>query len=809
MASTDIVADALCGREALAATGGKDECDATSAQGIGPCLLGGPEAVVTSARSGDLADLPVTMSWFKDERDTVPVREDMTWADLVERLSKHDVRVGKEGPGFSPVLYKRGATRGTIGVEQLYCAVADVDSGITPDRFLETFPPDLAVLFVSTHRSPPEKPKFRAVTPLAMPCGGADWPAVWPRIQEHVWGGASDPQTKDAGRFYYTPSHTLGAVPIVRYRAGRALDWRALPPATAARTRGAPSDAAASDGWARLDYEQFVDGVSEGGRNEAIFRLTCSLIEKRLDADAAWTFVRLAAQNCEPPLDESETEVTFDRAWRRYDPSPPAISVIEDDDEVVDQTSSEVREPYRFVDVSELDDEPDYDWIVPGVLAPTLLTILGGQAKDGKSTWMASLMGSIERGEPWMDLETRQIGGVVLLTEEPAPSLKEKGARFGWQAGRTSIMHRGTVGVTPDIAAAVARAIAEAERIGAEVLFVDSLMFWGGVGEAGGENDSATMQKVMNQLVHAAGRGLAVGVLHHSSKDGEALRGSGAIAANADIILTLKRAPGTGGTRRVLNGVGRSDKVPHNLTIELDGNEYHAVGAQGASVTEHRRVTAATIVLGADRPLTLADIVEDWPVNANAPDDRALGRIVKTLVDRELFAQVGKGVRGDPFAYEASPTAREMAAAILELLGSIEAYAPEASDIAERLDRDVADVRLVLRGLAARGRVTQEGHGAEAVYRRSDDGDAAVLHPALERELRDLMGSDAEHPTREEESQALAALMAAPSTLPVAEVARASCLSEERAGAALQALAERGAIQRTETAGGPVFGMWF
>ena len=433
------------------------------------------------------------------------------------------------------------------------------------------------------------------------------------------------------------------------------------------------------------------------------------------------------------------------------------------------------------------------------------MTIVGGQPKDGKSTWMASLIGSIERGEPFMDLETRQVESVVLLSEEPASSLKEKGVRFGWQAHRTSIVHRGTVGVRPDIATAVARAIAQAERIGAKVIFVDSLMFWGGVSETGGENDSATMQKVMNELVHAAGRGQAVGVVHHSSKDGEALRGSGAIAANPDIILTLKHAPGAGSTRRVLNGVGRSDKVPQRLTIELDGAEYHVVGAQGVSVTQHRLVTTAEIVLGADKPLTLDDIIADWPINEKAPDQKALGGPVKKLVDRGLFVQIGRGVRGNPSTYEASPTAREMAASIWSCW-HIEAYDPDAAEIATRLGLDLADVRLVLRGVAGRGRVTQQGDGDSAVYRRSDDGEPAVLAPALERELRSLLDSEPEHPTREEKDQALAALMAAPAALPVAEVARVSGLSEAVAGAALQAMAGDGEISSQRRLAAPPTG---
>jgi hypothetical protein len=572
-----------------------------------------------------------------------------------------------------------------------------------------------------------------------------------------------------------------------------------------------------------LDLEAIVGGIDEGCRNDTAYRYASRLRGKACDLNDARMAMLGFASRCKPPMETAEVLDIVERVWEKYPAGEPVLDLraFERDDDDSAGASHETREPYQFVDAAELDDEPDFDWMVPGVLAPGLLTILGGQAKDGKSTWMAALIGAMQRGEPFMDLETKPVDGVVLLTEEPAASLKEKRDRFGWQAGRTSIMHRGTVGVKPAITAAVDSALARAEQTGATVLIVDSLMYWGGVSDAGGENDSATMQKVMHELVTAAGRGLAVLVIHHSSKDGESLRGSGAIAANVDIILTLKPIQGAGGTRRRLDGVGRSDKVPHNLTIELDGNEYHLVGAQGMSVADHRRGTVATMVLAADKPLTLDEIAADWPVIERAPDHKILGKATKHLVERGLLTQVGRGVKGDPHAYQASPTVRAMEEAIVGLLGTYEAYGPDAAEIAAHLELDVADVRVVLPGLAARGRVRQQGHGPRAIYALADHDDSArgpaILPPALEREVRDVLGSepatesqlDSAHPTPEEERQVLAVLTGTPRPLGRAEVASASGLGEGLAGAALQALAGRGEIQRMDMPGDPVYGVWF
>ena len=668
---------------------------------------------MTTPRAGDLAALPLTISLFSNEKDNVPVRQDTTWGDFVERLSHHDVRLHKEGPGFSPVLYRQGATRGKEGVERLYCAVADVDSGITPQQFLEQFPSDLEVLIVSTHRSSPEKPKFRAITPLATPCPGREWEELWQRLQHHVWHGASDKYTKDASRFFFLPSHPPEGTPFVLHQPGRALDWEALPPVPGLpRSDGGSGGRSDSlENWTPMNLDAIVTGVEEGGRNDTAYRYASRLRGKRYDVEDAEIALLGFASRCNPPMDEAEVRAIVRSVWKRYPAGERAVAVgrFEEGDDA--DGSPESREPYQFVDASELDDEPDFDWIVPGILAPNLVTILGGQAKDGKSTWMASMIGAIQRGDPFMDLQTTQVDGVILLTEEPAASLREKRDRFGWQAGRTSIMHRGTVGTRPDIATAIDRALARAEETGANVLIVDSLMYWGGVTDSGGENDSATMQQVMNELVHAAGRGLAVLVVHHSSKDGEALRGSGAIAANVDIILTLKHTQGGGGARRRLNGVGRSDKVPQNVTIELEGSEYRVVGAQGETLSERRRRLVQTTIFSADQPLSIDHLLDDWPLNEKAPTPQALSNTLRNLVDAELVAQIGKGVRGDPYTYAMSTRARAMVESVVKLLESCTTHRPDAQEIAARLGLEVVDVQAVLGAIAA------ENHAAELAVR--------------------------------------------------------------------------------------------
>jgi P4 family phage/plasmid primase-like protien len=270
--------------------------------------------------------------------DTAPHQELLTWAALRDRLSVHQRRTAKDGPLFSPVSYRDGATRGKAGVEQVFLAVADVDAkdvegGVSAAQFLERFPPDLEVLISSTHSSTPEHPKFRAVTPLATPCAAHDWPEAWTRIQAHVWGGLSDVHTRDQSRVFYLPSCPPDAEPFVVHRPGRALDWRALPHGSEA-ARGAREQGGGSwdgDGPHVLDLQLIRDGVPEGQRDARINAYAWHLHAQGWDEDAAVQALIEAADRCRPPFDHDEALKKWHRVCVLQGPPLPPLDISQVD----------------------------------------------------------------------------------------------------------------------------------------------------------------------------------------------------------------------------------------------------------------------------------------------------------------------------------------------------------------------------------------------------------------------------------------------------------------------------------------------
>src|SRR5689334_13262889 len=106
-----------------------------------------------------LDELLITISNFQNKHDKYPGQETLAWGAFCERLSVHQPRFSKDGPLFSPVSHKAGATRGNDGVDRVFLAVCDIDNHppdgkgggvadedvLTVERFLERMPTELEV----------------------------------------------------------------------------------------------------------------------------------------------------------------------------------------------------------------------------------------------------------------------------------------------------------------------------------------------------------------------------------------------------------------------------------------------------------------------------------------------------------------------------------------------------------------------------------------------------------------------------------------------------------------------------------------
>jgi hypothetical protein len=185
------------------------------------------------------APLPSSITYvtFASRNATTPAEHTQSWADLAGRLSRHARRPDKDGPGWSPAVYKRDEggtlpTRANDAVQALTCAVADVDHIELDDVVAlreHICGQGLACAIYSTHSSTEAAPRIRVIVPLAEPVPAETWPRLWPTLNEQLFLGLADRAASDPSRLYYLPAAPPDALVIGEHRDGLALDWHGLP----------------------------------------------------------------------------------------------------------------------------------------------------------------------------------------------------------------------------------------------------------------------------------------------------------------------------------------------------------------------------------------------------------------------------------------------------------------------------------------------------------------------------------------------------------------------------------------------------
>ena len=178
---------------------------------------------------------------FANRFDNAPRQlAEVTWDELVRRLTRHREWVDRDGELWSPTEYLPGTLRAKENVAHLDCFVLDMDSGEAWEPYLERWQ-DLEFILHTTYRHTADAPRWRAVFPLVhRQPGGEAWGAVWERLAWGLASHTSDAHCKDAGRMYYLPAHPPGSVDHFALRhEGAWLDadsYAEMPPPPAAVT---------------------------------------------------------------------------------------------------------------------------------------------------------------------------------------------------------------------------------------------------------------------------------------------------------------------------------------------------------------------------------------------------------------------------------------------------------------------------------------------------------------------------------------------------------------------------------------------
>ena len=266
-------------------------------------------------------------------------------------------------------------------------------------------------------------------------------------------------------------------------------------------------------------------------------------------------------------IDESEPASPWPEAIELTD-APTNDSSADALEQPRPQDNDEIK--WRWADEMAASTPEEPEWIFGDYLAPGTKAIIAGLPKAGKTTLVAALIEAIADVAEFLGRPVKG-GPVILASEEGDLTLAPKLRSL--PQGRVRVLNRDACWPKPTWSELVAAAIAEAARIGAGLIVIDSLAFWAAL-EGDRENDAGAAQGVMAALDDACRAGLAVLLVHHQRKapganHGTGVRGSGAITGAVHVVLEYERGDDEAPpTQRRLVANSRWPMTPNVLVLD-------------------------------------------------------------------------------------------------------------------------------------------------------------------------------------------------------------------------------------------------
>lgn len=294
-------------------------------------------------------------------------------------------------------------------------------------------------------------------------------------------------------------------------------------------------------------------------------------------------------------------------------------------------------------------------WLWQGYLAPGALTVLTGQWKAGKTTLLSILLARLKTGGVLAG-QPLTAGQAVVVSEESAEHWQRRGRQFdfgdhvGWYCqpflGRP----------LPDEWRSFIEGIAELRsRRDFALVAIDTLSAFF---PSRSESNAGCMLDALAPLRQLTRRSLSVCVMHHPGKGdpplGQLARGSGALAAAADIVLEMRPYPRAAedDRRRWLQALSRYAETPRQSVIELtaDGTDYICRGTFHDEEFSAHWAMLRPLLAAADTKMSRQEIEQCWP-GGERPDRGTLGRWLARAVLLGLVRRDGLGRKKDPFRY--------------------------------------------------------------------------------------------------------------------------------------------------------------
>lgn len=295
----------------------------------------------------------------------------------------------------------------------------------------------------------------------------------------------------------------------------------------------------------KIDPDEVLEGVEEGGRNTTIFRYGCRLRDSGLTYKEAQVLLDAAAANCQPPMNKGEIKGMAKRIWKTYDDKKEADAGMPKIYSLAELDSLALPPPKFFV----YDIKPDG---TANGLIPAGVTVLTSAPKVGKSALIGRITGAIAEEERVMGFETSRSGILYLDLQQSEIFARDRWRKvldyrpsnlytaFSWdpmdKGGMDHI--RQFLGDKPEVGMVVIDTLAE---------------FWpiDDTGSGSVYRAEARVMKTFRKL--ADDFGLAVVLIHHETKSSEnntgnmvkRAGGTYGLTGGADAVMSLTREDGS------------------------------------------------------------------------------------------------------------------------------------------------------------------------------------------------------------------------------------------------------------------------
>lgn len=184
---------------------------------------------------------------------------------------------------------------------------------------------------------------------------------------------------------------------------------------------------------------------------------------------------------------------------------------------------------------------PEREYVVPGVIARSTITLWTGECGSGKSFLLLKMAVAVASGGEFLGRRCKQTPVLYLDFENPPFVIKERLTLMADSA--ISDLHVWGTWLEqqpPQAGNELLLTIAKSER---PLIIIDPLRYFHGAEE----NDSTAMAGVMQQLKFCAAAGCPVIISHHPAKsEGSKGRGSSVIRDHSDVALTHSQNADTG-----------------------------------------------------------------------------------------------------------------------------------------------------------------------------------------------------------------------------------------------------------------------